>query len=363
MPTLFSHIIQKRFSQVNEDVATDALAYILESSEAARHGMMKLLWGITANLPQLRFRTQQVEGTIRPDMWGYADAEPRAFVESKFWAGLTDSQPVSYLKRLAGHAQPSVLLIISPAARQLTLWNELSRRLIAADVSTSTRDPIAGIAYTVDTHLGPTLALTSWTSLLSVLEHETVDDPGARSDLVQLRGLCQAADDDAFPPICLEETSDQRTPAFILQLGSIVQAAVDVAVSERVLSTKGLLPQASWHRIGRYVMITGKQGANAGAWIGVHLGLWKVHGTTPLWLYFSGTPWGRGPEVRSLVEPWAAKRGILTATLGDEFAIALQVKTGEDKATVVGSLVDDIKAIAAALEPLAPRPKTRRDRG
>jgi hypothetical protein len=27
MQTVFSHIIQKRFSRVNEDVATDALAY------------------------------------------------------------------------------------------------------------------------------------------------------------------------------------------------------------------------------------------------------------------------------------------------------------------------------------------------
>ncbi len=31
MSTVFSHIIQKRFSGVNEDVATDALAYILAS--------------------------------------------------------------------------------------------------------------------------------------------------------------------------------------------------------------------------------------------------------------------------------------------------------------------------------------------
>ena len=32
MPSVFSHIIQKRLSQQNEDVATDALACILKSS-------------------------------------------------------------------------------------------------------------------------------------------------------------------------------------------------------------------------------------------------------------------------------------------------------------------------------------------
>lgn len=33
---VFSHIVQKRFSQMNEDIATDALAFVLESSAAAR---------------------------------------------------------------------------------------------------------------------------------------------------------------------------------------------------------------------------------------------------------------------------------------------------------------------------------------
>lgn len=51
MQTVFSHIIQKRFSQVNEDVATDALAYILGSSESARNGMMKLLRSIVSRSP------------------------------------------------------------------------------------------------------------------------------------------------------------------------------------------------------------------------------------------------------------------------------------------------------------------------
>jgi hypothetical protein len=34
--------------------------------------------------------------------------------------------------------------------------------------------------------------------LLSALELEIADDPSARSDLLQLRALCKAADSDAF---------------------------------------------------------------------------------------------------------------------------------------------------------------------
>lgn len=109
MHTVFSHIIQKRFPQVNEDVATDALAFILHSSEPARNGILKLLRGVVADMPEIRFQTQQTEGSIRPDMWGFDGAEPRVFIENKFWAGLTDNQPVFYIRQLAEYTQPTVI--------------------------------------------------------------------------------------------------------------------------------------------------------------------------------------------------------------------------------------------------------------
>lgn len=307
MQTVFSYIIQKRFSQVNEDVATDALAYILESSESARNGMMKLLRSIVPDLPALQFKTQQIEGTIRPDMWGFADNQPRVFVENKFWAGLTDNQPLSYLKQLAAYPQPTVLLVIAPAAREQTLWRELNHRLAAKGISTTARAAAPAVPCSADTQLGPVLALTSWGNVLSILEHECADDPSARGDLVQLRALCDSADADAFAPVSRAEVTDQRAPAFITQLGRIVQSVVDLAVTQRTLFVDGLRPQASWQRIGRYVRVSGDAaGGGAGAWFGIHFALWKTHGTTPLWLIFDNSNFGRAQEVRSLIEPWAA---------------------------------------------------------
>ncbi|MFH1928244.1 MAG: hypothetical protein ABIK79_08775, partial [Chloroflexota bacterium] len=96
METVFSYIVQKRFSQETEDVATDALAFILDSNESARAGMMKLLRGLAPDLPSLWFRTQQAKDQTRPDMAGYDGNELRVYVENKFWAGLTDRQPVDY---------------------------------------------------------------------------------------------------------------------------------------------------------------------------------------------------------------------------------------------------------------------------
>jgi hypothetical protein len=253
METVFSHIVQTRFSRVSEDDATDALWFILHSSESARNGMMKLLHGVVPTLPLLRFQTQLSEDSSRPDMWGLDEGGPRVFLENKFWAGLTLNQPVSYLKLMAGYKQPTILLVVAPEAREHTLWRELRRRLEEAEISETSEGTAAGILHSVATDIGPILAITSWTRLLSALELEVADDPSARSDLLQLRSLCEAADSDAFVPIAPEEVTDQRTPAFIRRLASLLQTSVDLAESEGVLSTDGLNPSSSWVRFGRYV--------------------------------------------------------------------------------------------------------------
>jgi len=257
-------------------------------------------------------------------------------------------------------SQPTVLLVLAPAERLQTLWRELTRRLLEKSISVSGREAPAGIVFSVATQLGPILALTSWSNLLSVLEHEAANDPHARGDLVQLRALCDAADNDAFAPFSRQQLSDQRNPAFLVQLTSIVRGLVTDAETAGVVSLLSnpkkrsrLLPQASWERIGHYVWLPGDRRANP--WLGIHLGLWKAHGTTPLWVVFSEKGAGRAQEVRSLIEPWAERNDVLTATIGREFAVALEVPVGEEKANVVQSLVNDLKAIAGVLVALPPR--------
>ncbi len=154
-----------------------------------------------------------------------------------------------------------------------------------------------------------------------------------------------------FAPVSMVELSDQRTPAFILQLSSIVQATVDIAVAENALNITRLMPQASWDRIGRYARVAEANGA--GAWLGIHFGLWKSHGATPLWMLFPATGFGHAEDVRRLIEPWAAKNHTLTTTSNHDFAIALDIPAGEEKAGVISSLVDQLKMIASVLAPLS----------
>ena len=370
MNTVFSHIIQKSFSNQYENIATDALAFILNSSESAKHGLMKLLRGINSDLPgNLQFCTQQTEGEARPDMRGDDGMVTRVFIENKFWAGLTENQPVTYLKRLAEHPKSSVLLMVVPAAREATVWRELTRSLAESNISVSDRENSVGIFRSLGTNLGPTLALTSWARLLSAIEAELEEEPGTKNDLQQLRALCDSADSQAFVPMSRAEVTDQRTPALLLQISEIVQEAVDLAVSDSkgFLSTKTfdeanprkgqLNPTHTWSSIGRYICFPKAQ--YVGAWIGTDFQLWREHGGTPLWIVFYESKFCRGTEVRGILEPWAASNGIFSTNHdfkkdGVGFVVAIQLVVGEEKDRVVRAVANQLRNIAEPLAKLPP---------
>jgi len=363
MATVFSHIISKRFSQEYENITTDSLAFILQNSQSARNGMMKLIRCVIPDMPELRFRTQQTtrqtKNIIRPDMVGMDDeGKPRVFIENKFWAGLTDKQPNSYLTQLAEYtnpAKPTILLVVVPEAREHIVWSDLNLRLKEDGISVRERETSSGrIVYSITTGIGPILAVTSWTRLLLSLDDEVAEDPSARRDLFQLRALCDEAESNDFVPISPAMVSDQRTPAFILQLNSIVQASIHKAVNDDVLNLSGTAPRAKWDRIGRYANIS--PGKAIGFYLGVNFRLWKTYGRTPLWLVFSDSQWGRARQVMSLIEPWAEKEGIFTKLVDDEFVVAIDMPFGEEKDEVIKVVVERLKEIAYVLRELTMQP-------
>jgi hypothetical protein len=350
MPTVFSHIVQRRLAQENENVATMALAFILDSNGAARSGFTKLLRGASPGLPPLWFRIQETDGDSRPDMWGHdGNGAAHVFVENKFWAGLTDNQPVTYLQKLARSGADTVLLFVVPHQREQTLWRELRHRISAAGIPAEAREPGPGVDFIATTSIGPTIALTSWDKLLAFLELETAQEPSARSDLLQLKALCAEANTDAFAPFAPAELSDQRTPLLVLQLNDLVQEATAAAFAEGVLHRGKLLPQANTTRTGRYASLFADE--SWGLWFGLHFGLWRKYGNTPLWLIFSTTAWGRAAEVKALLEPWAvASEHFVTSEPDGSCVVAVRVRTGEEKHQVIRSILDQLREIRGVLE-------------
>jgi hypothetical protein len=159
-----------------ENIATEALGYILKRSVDAREALLAFLTqaGIHIEGP-LTFRTQAV-GTSgdRPDLVAIdAKSNEALLIEVKFWAGLTENQPGAYLKR-------GTLLVVCPAQRVNFLWSELGR-LCAADGHPLTNPRLAlRDTWIAEVETQKWLAITSWRELLSEI--------GSRLDRRTLNG-------------------------------------------------------------------------------------------------------------------------------------------------------------------------------
>ena len=127
--TLFAHIAPRLTNRI-EDVAVEALGYILSQSEAAREALEETLRLGGAQVCSIARVQTQVTGEKgeRPDLIGFDDIwVKQVLIEAKFWAPLTKNQPNQYLKQLLGDRQdgPAALLFVAPKARLESLWPEL----------------------------------------------------------------------------------------------------------------------------------------------------------------------------------------------------------------------------------------------
>ncbi len=355
MKSVLSHIVQKQFSGEYENIATEALAYIVQTNDRARGGLLKMLRGVKPDLPNLSFQTQQSEDNKRPDIWGLDSGKPCVFIENKFWAGFTENQPVEYIKLLATHHSDGLLLMVVPVARQESSWREMLKRLDEAAIDWEEYKSSADIPRVVKTGTGPLLALTTWTKLLQSIDDELADEPQARNDLSQLRALCDTAESDAYVPTSAEETSNQRMPALFIQLNNITRKAVEVGVTEGFINTKGLNVSCTTERIGRYFRyVSAVSKIHLYAWIGISFPLWLKHGVTPLWLCFHDQEWGNSHAIQSAIEPWLESEGIFTSLENNGFNISIKVPAGEDFDYVVRDIVGQIKKVADKLKELPP---------
>jgi len=67
------------------------------------------------------------------------------------------------------------------------------------------------------------------------------------------------------------------------------------------------------------------------------------------WLIFSGSEWGRAPEVRPFLEPWASRNGVPAVSRDDEFAVGIHLATGQEREAVIAHVSNQLKEIAQVL--------------
>lgn len=291
--SVLAHVVWK-FPGQTETVATEALGYIFSRSVSTRVALQQLLQigGADLSVPA-RVATEVIgpEGE-RLDLVGFDESETeRVLIEVKFWAGLTDNQPNTYLSRLPQDGQPSVLLFVAPEQRLVTLWTELCERTKKCFVL-GPETTGEGVRSIVVDGSPRRLMLTSWRRLLDVMASRAgeTQDSSARRDILQLAALCERQDTEAFLPINQEELAP-AVPRRMLGLRTLIDDATvrasGLGFSNReepkVVSVEGLNVAPRSYGYGRYIWI----GGLCCAWFGVHYELWAREKETPLWLLFS----------------------------------------------------------------------------
>ena len=271
------------FTNQNENIAVEALGYILNKSSATREGLDEVVRSGVQRVNSIAsIRTQAVaqDGT-RPDLVGIDEEEKeRVLIEAKFWADLTPRQPGAYLDRLPDDGN-AVLMFVAPEERVPDLWSELLQR--------STREG-RGLADVNGERkclqLEGTLKhllVASWTGLLDRMAVKVKEsgESDVESDIQQLRGLAEFADRGRFQPI--RESGEDFGPDSqrMRDLRHLIDAATERGISAGWASKKGLNRTPRSYGYGRYVALS-----DVVVWFGVNNNRWETYGDTPLWIDF-----------------------------------------------------------------------------
>ena len=250
-----------------EEVAVEALAYILNRYPASRGGLNELVRRAVPDLPLSHetFETEAVDlQRRRPDVLQKGeDGEERLFIEAKFYAGLTRNQPVRYLERLPAEGV-TALMFLAPSRRVEELWPKLLRRLDDSGMPYSD----VGSRCVQIRGTGKHLFITDWMTLLDSMGGRLEGSAPGLAELGQLRGLVRFAED-------REEKA--RRPGKLL-----VERVTKIGRTSGWLDTKGLRPTPRSYGYGRYSRFGRRY--RIGVWLGINSDLWEECDSTPMWL-------------------------------------------------------------------------------
>ena len=201
--TLLSYVARRHTSAL-EDVATNALFFILNRSDAARAALSDSLGGEQGPLPIAKTQPwAAVAHGAEPDMACYDGAgKVVAFIEAKFWAGLTQHQPVTYWEALPDD-RPTVLLFLAPDERinQGSLWDELVDQLHKKGHELGPAVRCKGQVVASAKANKRRLMLSNWQTLLDRIQERAKEEGEVRTrfQIAELRGLAKSAIEGSNP--------------------------------------------------------------------------------------------------------------------------------------------------------------------
>lgn len=330
-----------RFATHPENLATEALNFILTSSTSARHALLDLCRQIGhQGTDDLTFTTQRSnEDGSRPDLVGRAvDGSEPIVIEAKFWAGLTSHQPVAYLNALPDNG---LLLFVAPHGRANTLWAELLRR---ANQGAETNDELAPSSDNRVVRFGSRiLALVSWHALLAHMhDASALAGETTTADIRQLAALCDKMDSDAFLPLRSEELTSNLGQR-VYEFCDLADKITDLLVARRLAKVKGLRATGGKGWYGRYMRFRGH-----GALLYFDARRWSKRGKSPLWLAL----YGREFKSCTVEQDCLRNKGIAFHMSDGHCMIPITLLEGVEREAVIDNALLQIQRVMDAVPDL-----------
>ena len=319
-----------RINGSQEDIASEGLAYILNSSLFARNTLCNFISNcIGIDYENINYLTQNIgKNQERPDISGIDKyGIEKIIIEAKFWASLTENQPNEYLNRLN---EESTLIFICPKLREASLINEIETRISHVDQKYSIKNNI----FELDNQ--KYIIITSWNEILILLKDKLIENNERIlvSDIDQLIGFCEIIDNYSFLPIKDADLS----PSIAKRINSycdILDKITDKLRIELKANTTGLKATGQKFGYTRYIKIN-----NYGFAIEVNMKMWELNMDTPFWIVIRDKSWKQPKELSNRLKEVSTKLKIRNFRHYNNndlyFAIIPRINTVEEE------IIDDI---------------------
>ena len=332
--------IARRHTVGREDVATDALSFILTRSNSAKRALSDLLGDDRGPLQVAAACPWGADalGAI-PDLVCFDEqGKMVALIESKFWASLTHHQPVTYWERLPAD-RPVVLLFLAPDYRinSGSLWEELEDRLRNAEHALGQADRRESL-ITASAKVGQRrLILTTWNLLLEKMALRAKDDGDVQAgfEIAELQGLAT-------------DVTAAENPRRDENLKLLIAEAVKRVEQSDWANSDGLTVGQGFEFYGRYFRLAG-----AFAWLGIDYEALRQNPGKPLWLTFQtyhDAPVGVDAVRNSLgglAQPGSGWRS-------KQICVPIALPDGVDTEATRDTVVAELERVAKLIDPDGP---------
>lgn len=279
-------LLARFFNQIKssqEDIASEGLRYILQNSDLAKsiiNGQIKSKTNL--QLQELNYVSQiSKTGLGRTDISGIdINGNEIVIFEAKFWASLTENQPVSYLKRLPDN---SVLAFICPSLRKSSLYIELIKKLNEQNIEFESNEHLLKI----ELENNKFILIQSWTEILEPIKTilKVNNQDKFVSDIDQIIGFCEIVDKNSFIPLNDKDLSPEigRTISSYYELtNEVIEELSKNKNYSREGYTEGKPKDGyGYYKYRRYYeyVIT----------FGINFDYWAKFADTPFWLTIEDT--------------------------------------------------------------------------